>query len=60
MDNERGLRILCLDGAGMRNIAQLPLLEAIESAAGNGKKIHEMFDFVSVTQYKFIFQKYSI
>lgn len=46
VDSERGLRILCLDGAGMRNIVQIPLLEAIESAVGNGKKIHEMFDFI--------------
>lgn len=43
---QEGLRILCLDGTGMRCISQITTLEYLESNVGHGKKIHEMFDLI--------------
>jgi len=41
-----GLRILSLDGTGMRCISQISTLEYLEANVGQGKKIHEMFDLI--------------
>lgn len=43
---QEGLRILCLDGTGMRCISQITTLEYLEANVGQGKKIHEMFDLI--------------
>ncbi|CEF60689.1 Calcium-independent phospholipase A2-gamma [Strongyloides ratti] len=40
-----GIRILSIDGGGTRGIIGLTVLEAIEKTAG--KKIYELFDFIS-------------
>ena len=40
----RGIRILSLDGGGMRGMVTLEILGAIERTTG--KRIHELFDFV--------------
>lgn len=39
-----GIRILCLDGGGMKGIIALEVLKRIESVTG--KRIYEIFDFI--------------
>lgn len=41
----RGLRVLTLDGGGMKGLATVQLLRRIEAAAGN-KPIHQLFDLI--------------
>jgi len=48
---QEGLRILCLDGTGMRCISEITTLEYIEANVGQGKKIHEMFDLICGTGF---------
>lgn len=43
----RGVRILSMDGGGMKGLATIKMLERIES--GTGKRIHELFDIIGGT-----------
>jgi len=45
---ERRLRLLCLDGGGVRGLASLYLLKQILSFVGNPKP-HEFFDMIAGT-----------
>lgn len=44
---KRGLRILTMDGGGMKGLATVRMLKEIEK--GTGKQIHELFDLVCGT-----------
>ncbi|XP_012455710.1 phospholipase A I [Gossypium raimondii] len=44
---KRGLRILSMDGGGMKGLATVQMLKEIEK--GTGKRIHELFDLVCGT-----------
>ncbi|KAJ4838695.1 Phospholipase A I [Turnera subulata] len=44
---KQGLRILAMDGGGMKGLATVQILNAIEK--GTGKRIHELFDLVCGT-----------
>lgn len=44
---KRGLRILSMDGGGMKGLATVQILKQIEQ--GTGKRIHEMFDLICGT-----------
>ncbi|KAM7530779.1 hypothetical protein LguiB_034189 [Lonicera macranthoides] len=44
---KQGLRILSMDGGGMKGLATVQILKEIEK--GTGKKIHEMFDLICGT-----------
>ncbi|KAI3456431.1 hypothetical protein Pfo_013094 [Paulownia fortunei] len=44
---KRGLRILTMDGGGMKGLATVKILKEIEK--GTGKQIHELFDLVCGT-----------
>ncbi|XP_050233000.1 phospholipase A I isoform X2 [Mercurialis annua] len=44
---KQGLRILAMDGGGMKGLATVQILKAIEK--GTGKRIHEMFDLICGT-----------
>ncbi|VAH29475.1 unnamed protein product [Triticum turgidum subsp. durum] len=41
---KKGLRILSMDGGGMKGLATVQMLKQIEQ--GTGKRIHEMFDLI--------------
>jgi len=43
----QGLRILSMDGGGMKGLATVKILKEIEK--GTGKRIHEMFDLICGT-----------
>lgn len=43
----QGLRILSMDGGGMKGMATVQILKQIEQ--GTGKRIHEMFDLIGGT-----------
>jgi predicted acylesterase/phospholipase RssA len=43
----RGVRILSMDGGGMKGLATLKMLERIER--GTGRRIHELFDMIGGT-----------
>ncbi|KAL3158161.1 hypothetical protein ABBQ32_011753 [Trebouxia sp. C0010 RCD-2024] len=43
----RGVRILCMDGGGMKGLATLRMLRHIEDCSG--KRIHELFDLICGT-----------
>ena len=43
----RGVRILCMDGGGMKGLATLRMLRQLESCSG--KRIHELFDLICGT-----------
>lgn len=45
--SKRGLRILSMDGGGMRGMATVQMLRNIER--GTGRRIHEMFDLICGT-----------
>jgi len=42
-----GIRILCMDGGGMRGMATVQMLRQVE--ARTGRRIHEMFDLIGGT-----------
>ncbi|CAK7351091.1 unnamed protein product [Dovyalis caffra] len=44
---KQGLRILSMDGGGMKGLATVQVLKAIEK--GTGKRIHELFDLICGT-----------
>ncbi|KAG6754544.1 hypothetical protein POTOM_040331 [Populus tomentosa] len=44
---KQGLRILSMDGGGMKSLATVQILKAIEK--GTGKRIHEIFDLICGT-----------
>lgn len=44
---KRGLRILTMDGGGMKGLATVRMLKEIEK--GTGKQIHELFDLICGT-----------
>lgn len=44
---KQGLRILSMDGGGMKGLATVQILKAIEK--GTGKRIHELFDLICGT-----------
>ncbi|PWA34661.1 phospholipase,galactolipase [Artemisia annua] len=44
---QQGLRILTMDGGGMKGLATVQILKEIEK--GTGKQIHEMFDLICGT-----------
>ncbi|THU46988.1 hypothetical protein C4D60_Mb09t10760 [Musa balbisiana] len=44
---KQGLRILSMDGGGMKGLATVQMLKQIEQ--GTGKRIHEMFDLICGT-----------
>ncbi|XP_073048092.1 LOW QUALITY PROTEIN: phospholipase A I-like [Primulina eburnea] len=44
---KRGLRILAMDGGGMKGLATVKILREIEK--GTGKQIHELFDLICGT-----------
>ncbi|KAJ3670425.1 hypothetical protein LUZ60_010749 [Juncus effusus] len=44
---KQGLRILSMDGGGMKGLATVQILKQIEK--GTGKRIHEMFDLICGT-----------
>ncbi|KAF8391516.1 hypothetical protein HHK36_023821 [Tetracentron sinense] len=44
---KQGLRILSMDGGGMKGLATVQMLKEIEK--GTGKRIHEMFDLICGT-----------
>lgn len=44
---KKGLRILSMDGGGMKGLATVQILKQIEQ--GTGKRIHEMFDLICGT-----------
>ncbi|KAI7755793.1 hypothetical protein M8C21_014917, partial [Ambrosia artemisiifolia] len=44
---KQGLRILAMDGGGMKGLATVKMLKEIEN--GTGKQIHEMFDLICGT-----------
>ncbi|XP_030968932.1 phospholipase A I [Quercus lobata] len=44
---KQGLRILSMDGGGMKGLATVQILKEIEK--GTGKRIHEMFDLICGT-----------
>ncbi|KAL5972699.1 Phospholipase A I [Asimina triloba] len=44
---KQGLRILSMDGGGMKGLATVQILKRIEQ--GTGKRIHEMFDLICGT-----------
>ncbi|KAI3741056.1 hypothetical protein L1987_58723 [Smallanthus sonchifolius] len=44
---KQGLRILAMDGGGMKGLATVRILKEIEN--GTGKQIHEMFDLICGT-----------
>ena len=43
----RGVRILCMDGGGMKGLATLKMLRELERCTG--KRIHELFDLICGT-----------
>jgi predicted acylesterase/phospholipase RssA len=43
----RGLRILSLDGGGMKGMAEVTVLRELE--ARTGKRVHELFDLIGGT-----------
>jgi len=45
--SKQGLRILSMDGGGMKGLATVQMLKQIEQ--GTGKRIHELFDLICGT-----------
>lgn len=45
--SKRGVRVLAMDGGGMRGLATIRMLERLE--AGTGKRVHELFDLIGGT-----------
>lgn len=44
---KQGLRILSMDGGGMKGLATVQILKEIEK--GTGRRIHELFDLICGT-----------
>ena len=44
---KKGLRILSMDGGGMKGLATVQVLKEIEK--GTGRRIHELFDLICGT-----------